>query len=189
MTETDRPTEIALLAAQLDTSQEFFWARLDGLTNEEYLWEPALGAWSLRPRGEQRTSQSMGGGDWVVEFEPRDPQPAPMRTIAWLMWHLSEMCFRRADWTTGDHRLQVDDIVCEPTAAGAIAQLKVASARWRSVFDDLKPDEYAVVGRGSYPDGLDPDLPLQDILWWMNREIIHHTAEIAFLRDLYAWRS
>jgi len=30
---------------------------------------------------------------------------------------------------------------------------------------------------------------LRDILWWQNREIIHHTAEISLLRDLYAWRA
>ena len=24
--------------------------RLDGLTDEEYLWEPVAGAWSVRPR-------------------------------------------------------------------------------------------------------------------------------------------
>jgi hypothetical protein len=111
----------------------------------------------------------------VCEFEPRDPQPAPLRTIAWLMWHLSEMCRGRADWTNGAHRLGRDDVACAPTAAEAVAQLKDAVARWRSVFDDLEPGEYAAVGRSQYPDGLDPDLPLRDILWWQNREIIHHT--------------
>jgi len=25
-------------------------------------------------------------------------------------------------------------------------------------------------------------------VWWTNRELIHHTAEIAFLRDLYLAR-
>ncbi len=188
MTGTDRPTEIALLAAQLDTSMEFFWTRLDGLTDDEYLWEPRAGAWNLRPRELQRTSRARGGGDWVWEFEPRNPQPAPLRTIAWLMWHLSEMCLGRADWTNGEHRLQPDDVACMPTADGAVTQLKDAVARWRSVFKELEPAEYEVVGRSQYPDGLDPDLPLRDILWWQNREIIHHTAEIALLRDLYASR-
>jgi hypothetical protein len=26
-------------------------------------------------------------------------------------------------------------------------------------------------------------------VWWMNRELIHHTAEVAFVRDLYTTRS
>lgn len=41
-----------LLLDQLD----FHWTyalrpRLEGLTDAEYLWEPAPGAWSIRPRG------------------------------------------------------------------------------------------------------------------------------------------
>jgi hypothetical protein len=40
----------------LNEQLTFHWTnqlrpRLDGLTDEEYLWEPAPGAWSLRPRG------------------------------------------------------------------------------------------------------------------------------------------
>jgi hypothetical protein len=58
MSETNRPTEIALLAAQLDTNMEFFWDRLAGLTDEEYLWEPGPGAWNLRPGTQQRTPRS-----------------------------------------------------------------------------------------------------------------------------------
>ena len=188
MTQAHRPAEITLLAAQLDTTLEFFWERLGGLTDEEYLWEPGPGAWNLRPREQQRTSRGQGAGGWVWEFEPRDPRPAPLRTIAWLMWHLSEMCLGRADWTNGEHRVLPDDVPCAPTADEAVAQLKDAFARWRSVFDDLDPGEYELVGRSQYPGGLDPDLPLRDILWWQNREIIHHTAEIGLLRDLYLWR-
>lgn len=189
VTDADRPTEIALLASQLDTTMEFFWDRVAGLTDEEYLWEPGPGAWNLRPREQQRTSRSHGAAAWVWEFEPRDPQPAPLRTIAWLMWHLSEMCFGRADWTNGQHSIRPDDVTCAPTADEAATQLRNALGRWRSVFDELDPHEYEIVGRSQYPDGLDPDLPLRDILWWQNREIIHHTAEISLLRDLYAWRS
>jgi hypothetical protein len=187
MTDSDRPIEIALLAAQLDTSMEIFWERLNGLTDEEYLWEPGPGALSLRPRDQVKTTYAFGKGDLAWEYES-DPQPAPLRTIAWLMWHIIDMCFGRADWTDGEHRLAGDDIECSPTADAAVEQMRAAVARWRSVFDSLPPEDYAQVGRSSYPQGLDPTFPLRDILWWMNREIIHHTAEIALLRDLYQWR-
>ncbi len=33
---------------------------------------------------------------------------------------------------------------------------------------------------------MDRDLPLIAIVRWMNRETIHHLAEVALLRDLYA---
>lgn len=185
MTDTPRPTEVALLAAQFDTTLEFFWARMAGLTDTEYLWEPGPATWSLRPREQCRTAHSHGRGDWVFEYEPRDPQPAPLRSIAWLMWHVSECCTGRADWTTGAHTLRPDDLDAPPTAEGGQAQLRAAFARWRAVFDALAPEEYAQVGRSQYPGGLDPDLPLRDILWWQNREVIHHCAEMMHLRDLY----
>jgi hypothetical protein len=43
-------------------------------------------------------------------------------------------------------------------------------------------------GRSQFPWGLDPELPLLDIIWWVNQEALHHGGEIALLRDLYrAW--
>jgi len=34
--------------------------------------------------------------------------------------------------------------------------------------------------------GLDPELPLIEIVWWVNKELLWHAAEIWFMRDLYA---
>jgi hypothetical protein len=50
----------------------------------------------------------------------------------------------------------------------------------------LTDEQLDTVGFGQYPAGLDPTLPIIAIVWWVNREFIHHTAEIALLRDLYA---
>jgi hypothetical protein len=36
---------------------------------------------------------------------------------------------------------------------------------------------------------MDPDRPFVDIVWWMNRELIHHGGDIAMVRDRYASRS
>jgi hypothetical protein len=38
----------------------------------------------------------------------------------------------------------------------------------------------------SVPDGLERELSLIDIVWWQIRDLIHHGAEMAYLRDLYA---
>ena len=188
MTAEDRPPNVAALAAQLDTSTEILLDRLAGLTDEEYLWDPAPGSWSLRPREQVKTAKAFGRGALVAEYEAPTPDPAPMRTIAWLMWHISQCCIGRADYTIGSRSLKPDDVDCPATAEAGIAQLRHGLSRWRAVFDEVAPDEYAQVGRSTYPQGLDPQLPLADILWWNNREIIHHGAEIAMLRDLYAFR-
>ena len=44
------------------------------LTDEEYLWEPAPGAWSLRRRGEARSPRPFGPGEWLLDA-PGDPDP------------------------------------------------------------------------------------------------------------------
>jgi hypothetical protein len=41
---TDR---LGYLVAQLDTAWEILQHRLQGLTNDEYLWEPVPGCWSV----------------------------------------------------------------------------------------------------------------------------------------------
>ena len=61
---------------------------LDGLTDEEYLWEPVPGAWSIRPRAEARTAMAAGCGDLVADFEFPEPEPAPVTTIAWRLGHV-----------------------------------------------------------------------------------------------------
>jgi len=53
--------------------------RLDGLTDDEYLWEPVPGAWSIHPQPD---------GTATVDFEYPEPQPAPVTTIAWRLGHI-----------------------------------------------------------------------------------------------------
>src|SRR6266511_4211947 len=73
MTTGDRPPNVAALAAQLDSTMGILYERLAGLTDEEYLWEPAPSCWSLRPRGQHRTAKAYGKGDWVWEYEAPTP--------------------------------------------------------------------------------------------------------------------
>jgi hypothetical protein len=35
-------------------------------------------------------------------------------------------------------------------------------------------------------DGLDPTLPLIEIVWWVNKELVFQVGEIWLMRDLYA---
>ena len=52
--------------------------RLEGLTDEEYFWEPVDGAWNIRPRPEARTAMAAGAGDLVIDFEFPEPDPPPV---------------------------------------------------------------------------------------------------------------
>ena len=68
-----------------------------GLTDEEFFWEPFTTAWSIRRRGERRTSSPFGVGEWVADFEAPEPTPVPVTTIAWLYWHMGSVPGRLCD--------------------------------------------------------------------------------------------
>src|SRR2546429_1922823 len=56
--------------------------RLDGLTDEEYRWEPVPGAWNVRPRGTGTAPVAAGAGDLTLHIPPPAPRPPPATTIA-----------------------------------------------------------------------------------------------------------
>lgn len=181
------PLRLAPLLAQWDFGVENLTGRLEGLTNEEYLWEPAPGCWSIRPRDEIRTSASLGGGEWLLEFDRPEPDPPPFTTIAWRMGHLASGIALRADYTTGTKTMTWDDYQMPGAAVRAQVALADACAAWREALTSADDDGLSQVGRSQFPWGLDPDLPFIDIAWWVNKELLHHGAEIALLRDL--WRA
>ncbi len=171
------PPRMAPLLAQLDTSLGLALERLEGLTDDEFFWPPAPKAATVAPDKDGRLR----------------PIPVPddgrrTRTIALLIGHLGEMAELRADYTDGEHRLTREDVDWPASASGGIAFLANGWARWRSAISALFESDLDIVGRCDFPGGLDRQLPIIDIVWWMNRELIRHTAEIAFVRDLYATR-
>ena len=50
----------------------------------------------------------------------------------------------------------------------------------------MTDEQLDVPGFGAYPCGLDPQIPFIGIVRWVNRELIHHLAEVALMRDLHA---
>ena len=59
-------------------------------------------------------------------------------------------------------------------------------ALWRKGLTTMTDEDLDTVGRSAYPHGLDPQLPLIEIVWWVAKELIWHSAEIWLMRDLYA---
>lgn len=186
-TPTPKPsTRLDLLTAQYDTSYDYFFQRLHGLTDDEYFWEPASVCWSIRRRAEASTARVFGKGEWVLEAEFPEPTTPLVTTIAWRMCHLVAGQMIRHDYTFGGKSLHWDEIEFPSTAAEALAMLDRSHQAWRGGLGGLDDTDLDIVGLSSNPWGLDPQLPFGDILWWTNRELIHHGAEIALLRDL--WR-
>ena len=175
----------ALLLEQLT----FHWEhqarpRLRGLTDHEYLWEPAPSAWSLRRRGEATSAMAAGGGDWLLDFEFPEPEPAPVPTIAWRLGHVIVGIFamRNASHFGGDP-IDYSSAHWSPGADGALAQLDAAYAAWVDGVRGLSEAQLAEpVGPNEGPYA---SLPYAALVLHINREAIHHLAEVALLRDLY----
>jgi DinB superfamily len=168
------PPRLLPLLAQWDVSLEMLHERLEGLTDDECVWEPAPGAATV-----VRTDD----GRW----RPSDaPEVGGVRTIAWLFGHLGEAGTERADYLVGSHSLVPGSIEWPaPTVAEGLRFLDAGLGAWRSALDEMSDRDLDTVGRSQYPGGRDRNLPLLDIVWWMNRELIHHAAEMSYVRDLY----
>jgi hypothetical protein len=77
--------------------------------------------------------------------------------------------------------------VWPPTAAEALAQLDEEHAHWVKGVGGLDAEALArPCGPAEGPYG---DRTMAALVLHINRELIHHGAEIALLRDLYAHRS
>ncbi|MFH8758901.1 DinB family protein [Streptomyces atroolivaceus] len=66
-TEGVRTDRLGLLLGQFDQAREMAQVRLRGLRDEEYLWEPVAGCWSVRRRCEAVTPRAYGPGEWVLD--------------------------------------------------------------------------------------------------------------------------
>jgi hypothetical protein len=171
------PTRVDLLLRQLDESYTSLRARLDGLTDDEYFWEPVPGCVTLRAVD----------GRWQPDRGYPETTPPPFTTIARRLSHVSLECLlARWEHTFGDRKRTLDDFEYCGSATQALAQLDEAFTKWRTGLDGLSDADLDVVGLSAMPWGLDPTLPFGDILWWNNRELIHHGAEMAMMRDLWA---
>lgn len=171
------------LAPQLLASLDFVWSRfrgrLDGLTEDEYLWEPAPGSWSVRPAH---------GGGWEIERPHPEPTPAPITTIAWRLWHIGSECL--AGYTSqglGPWPLEVRDREWYASPGPALAALDQA---WQAFCAGLTE-----LGEDGLWRPLGPDWEeFADDLWLglvlhAQDELSHHGAEVALLRDLYLRRA
>ncbi len=182
-------TRLGLLLDQYATSYSMLRERMEGLTDAEYFWEPVPGSWNIRRRASAQTVQVTGKGEWVHEQARPAPTPAPMTTIAWRIGHLVGTQMLRCDYTFGTKSLQENDIAYLGNAADALAFLEQSHQAWHAGLTGLSDADLDVVGLSSYPHGLDPKIPFGPLIWWTNRELIHHGGEIGLLRDLWQFRA
>jgi hypothetical protein len=149
--------------------------RLDRTTDDEYLWEPVPGCWSVRPQGDV----------WEVERQVPPPEPAPVTTIAWRTWHIGSECVngfcQRAFETKA---LDLAEREWFSTAPAALTALDQAWAVFSRCYHEL--DEEAMSRPLGPAFGRYAADNRADLLLHVADELIHHGAEVALLRDLFA---
>jgi hypothetical protein len=165
---------------------DYVWVRtvdrLDGLTDEEYLWEPVSGCWSIRPGPD---------GIYRPDWSP-DADPPPFTSLAWRMFHLT-CCYgakRNREWLglpSGATTNFEADAPAPATAQAAIETLTAAHAEWDAVSALLS--DAALSAKLGPVAGQYAEANKADFVLHMVDEFIHHAAEIALLRDLWRVRS
>lgn len=170
-----------LLIGQL----EFYWdvhlrPRLDGLTDDEYLWEPAQPSWTVRRDADGKVVADYGD----------EPSPPPVPTIAWRLVHIGVGCFATRVSTFFDDAVHAP--MFDPrhipsdlpgTADAGLAFLDHWYGRWRDAIRALDDDGLTrPLGPNGGPFADDSMLAL---ITHINREVLHHGAEICLLRDLH----
>ena len=152
--------------------------RLDGLTTEEYLWEPVEGCWSVRP----------GPNGWMHADRGDGPvEPAPLTTIAWRIWHIVDLLAgdRNATWIGVEPVGSFDPDDVPATASDAVEWLGQAYQRFRThiaaVDSATLTDPMGEIAR-RFASSSRGAFVLHEL-----DELIHHGAEIGVLRDLYRY--
>jgi hypothetical protein len=152
-------------------------ARLAGLTDEEYLWEPAPGCWSIRRRPD---------GTWAKDRSDWPMKPAPLTTIAWRLSHLSTDVLageRNATWIGAEPVGTLSEKGEPSTADEAIDRLERAYDLFRRNVAAADP-ETLTQPMGEIAEYYAKDTRAAFILHELD-ELIHHGSEIAAMRDVY----
>lgn len=164
------------ITEELAEQTDFHWTkflrpRLQGLSDDEYFWEPVPNCWTVHRDG-------------TVDFADPEPQPAPFTTIAWRLAHLIVGVFAmRNDSHFGGPPADYQSWRYATHAATALRQLDEQYGTWIDGVRRLSPDDLnRPVGAAEGPYA---DFPMITLVLHINREFIHHGAEIACIRDLY----
>jgi hypothetical protein len=167
---------VELLSRELDAAYELIRSRVEGLTDEEFFWQPVRDCWTVRQNAH---------GRWSADYpEPPHPEPPPFTTIAWRLVHVAECKVMYHEYAFGPARLTWPEIDSAHTAASALTQLEEGQKLLKgdlAGLDDAGLEHPRATNWGE-------QWPTWRIFWAMISHDLHHGGEIGTLRDLYRSR-
>lgn len=149
--------------------------RLEGMTDEEHGWKPAPDAWTVLDDGTVEHANAMSR-----------PDPAPLTTISWRLWHLANenmSGFAARGWGV-EPAVPIDRWFA--TAEESRANVRAAWQRLRAGVVAKGEANQELLGPAWGPFA---EATYDGLLLHVLDELIHHAAEVGMLRDLYRVRS
>ena len=149
--------------------------RVDGLTDDEFFWEPVAGAWTVRRRSD---------GRWDADYAEPDPDPPPFTTVGWRLVHVATCKVIYHDYAFGPAQMSWATLDHPHTADQTITMLEEGH---RLLTEDLAHLDDAGLD-ATVPTNWGERWPAWRIFWTMIDHDSHHGGEIGVLRDLYRLR-
>jgi uncharacterized damage-inducible protein DinB len=165
-------TTVDLLSRQMAEAYRMIRDRVEGLTDDEFWWEPAPDCWTVRLQE---------NGKWAADYDEPDPEPAPITTIAWRLVHVAECKLMYHEYAFGPAELVWPDLDSPHTAAAAIEALEDGQRVLTTDLEGLTDHDLD----GPRLTNWGENWPTWKIFWTMINHDLHHGAEIGTLRDLY----
>ncbi len=163
---------VVMLGDQMEEAWETLRHRLDGLSQQEFFWQPVPDCWTVRRQED---------GRWVIDHGLPDPDPPPFTTIAWRLVHLAACKVMYHEYAFGSGKLDWDELETPGTPEDATNCLEKGHARLRAALSGLADTDLAIGRRTNWGELW----PTWRIFWTMALHDLHHGAEIGCLRDLY----
>jgi uncharacterized damage-inducible protein DinB len=163
---------VELLSRQMDQAFEMVRERLDGLTEEEFFWEPAPGCWTLR---------WMPDGKWSYDYAWPEPDPGPFTTIAWRVNHIATCKVMYHEHAFGAQELTWPELEIPRSVPEAVAMLDEGQGLLVKDLGSLEDEDLQAPRLTNWGE----EWPTWRILWTMVQHDLWHGGEIGALRDLH----
>lgn len=163
---------VELLAMQTDEAWEMLWDSVEGVTDEEFFWQPVSGCWTIR---------RSDSGTWEIDYADPAPDPAPFTTIGWRVVHVAACKIMYYEYAFGAGQLTWDELMIPHTATDAVRWLAESHAQLSQTLSALEDSDL----EQNRPTNWGEQWPTWRIFWVLAYHDLQHGAEIASLRHLF----